>query len=440
MVQECEIEFGIVYEEFRPIHETEELAGDLCEARLTFELRSRNSMNFERADVYGPIRLQVTVKSPAAEATVNQLDCADFYHPVALLQIETRRFRIQRYLPHQLGPWESNLSIAFRASASARSLPWSPECPRVHTHSISCGDAAGIQAPPQFGILHGLTGGRLPSVSLPEFEPARNAIPHVLRIGGQAHPACAVEGFQRADGRHELHSVVGGLTFGSEDFPLPTPKREDGPQPPGPGFPRHAPSVKISTRSPTTQRVLCVPHARAGKSDRGQAPLRSPARPHQGQSGDPLARESDVRGPHSKRQRHAAALQESEAVQQMLAAERRSAKVGIELEQVEAEQREPIPETARRNETAAPGPRRSGAKRETPQTQQAPRIETRDDQMPFGHQDAGRLANRLVRLGFELEHVRHDHHIHPVGTRWAKHTRCRARRDIGSDSGLRPLR
>ena len=50
------------------------------------------------------------------------------------------------------------------------------------------------------------------------------------------------------DHRHQFHAVVGGSGFAAANSFSWSPLRRIAPQPPGPGLPEQAPSVKISTR------------------------------------------------------------------------------------------------------------------------------------------------------------------------------------------------
>ncbi|MNE53113.1 hypothetical protein D3C80_1478200 [compost metagenome] len=77
-----------------------------------------------------------------------------------------------------------------------------------------------IELLPQVSVLHRLLGGGLPAALLPVDHPFVDALHHVLRVGGQHHLAFTLERHQALDRGHQLHAVVGGLTFAAPQFLL----------------------------------------------------------------------------------------------------------------------------------------------------------------------------------------------------------------------------
>ena len=106
-----------------------------------------------------------------------------------------------------------------------------------------------VQPFPEVTILHGLFSRRAPAVTLPVRQPLRDAQPKILRVCGEAYLrrlfSCARPSMAAISSMRllvvwrsaPLTSFSASLCFSNAA------------QPPGPGFPRQAPSVKISTRS-----------------------------------------------------------------------------------------------------------------------------------------------------------------------------------------------
>ena len=75
-----------------------------------------------------------------------------------------------------------------------------------------------------------------------------DAVPDIVAVGVEIDLARLLQRVQRRDRGHQLHAVVGGLGLAARKFLRSSPlKRRIAPQPPGPGLPEQAPSVKIST-------------------------------------------------------------------------------------------------------------------------------------------------------------------------------------------------
>ena len=104
------------------------------------------------------------------------------------------------------------------ASSSARSLPSWPAWPFTHSHSISCCAASSSSSRQRSAFLTGF----LSAVRQPFFfQPCIHLLMPsctYLRIGVQAHAARALERFERADDRHQLHAVVGRRGFAAVEL------------------------------------------------------------------------------------------------------------------------------------------------------------------------------------------------------------------------------
>ena len=103
----------------------------------------------------------------------------------------------------------------------------------------------GVEPLPQLGILHRLLVGGAPAVALPAVDPAGDALAHILAVGVRS----TTQGFFSASSAEiaainsmRLLVVCGSPPFNSFST---SPNCRIAPQPPGPGLPEQAPSVKI---------------------------------------------------------------------------------------------------------------------------------------------------------------------------------------------------
>ena len=238
---------------------------DLGEPGLVLKELARDAVHLERPVVDLPIRLQVVVEPPFGQAAVHQLDAADLDDPVPQLRLEARRLRVENHLSHGRRP-----SMAERASESAFSLPSWPEWPLTPHPLDLMGRCGPLQPPPQVHVLHRLAVRGLPVPALPRRNPLRDPVLQVRRVGAEPDPARPAQRLQRFDRGGELHPVVRRVARPAERSFSRAPERSTAPQPPGPGFPRHAPSVKISIVSfiagNPRRRPPRAPHRRAAAS------------------------------------------------------------------------------------------------------------------------------------------------------------------------------
>src|SRR5690606_32144669 len=148
VVQEADVESGVVDDEFRAIDESEELVHDLGEARLVGQEFQGQAGDFLRTLLERAVRVEVLVVGPPRGPPFDELHAADFHHPVATFPAQAGGFGIEDHLPHagilpvQAGaPARCDRASAL-ASASTRSLPGSPEWPLTQRQSTWCGNAA----------------------------------------------------------------------------------------------------------------------------------------------------------------------------------------------------------------------------------------------------------------------------------------------------------
>src|SRR5436190_16198744 len=74
------------------------------------------------------------------------------------------------------------------------------------------------EALPEVDVLDRLLVRRAPAAPPPVVDPGGDALLYVERVGVKPHAARTLERLERADDRHELHAVVGGLGFAAVDL------------------------------------------------------------------------------------------------------------------------------------------------------------------------------------------------------------------------------
>ena len=139
-------------------------------------------------------------------------------------------------------------SAASQASASARSFSAWPPWPFTQCHSIAVRRRRVEQLLPQLGILDRLPVGGPPAVAAPAVDPFGDAVADVDAVGVQQRPGTAASAPRARGSRRAAPS--GCWWSAARRRTAPSRARPSGsttPQPPGPGLPLHAPSVKIST-------------------------------------------------------------------------------------------------------------------------------------------------------------------------------------------------
>jgi hypothetical protein len=84
VLQETDIEFGIVDDEFRAREEPEQVLGDVREARLMFQVGKGDAMDALGAFVDIPFGIQESMELASGQATVYELDAGHLDDPVTL--------------------------------------------------------------------------------------------------------------------------------------------------------------------------------------------------------------------------------------------------------------------------------------------------------------------------------------------------------------------
>ena len=157
-------------------------------------------------------------------------------HPPRLPAQETRRKTSAAGGSAGAGaaPWRPRrprcLRISSVASSSARSFQRLPACPLTQSQRIVVLlDQLGEAAPEVLVLEHPLLAP--PAAGDPAGEPLGDPLPQIEGVGEQVHPAAAGQGLQGADGRRQLHAVVGGgrLAAGELARPCRSPGRSGSP-------------------------------------------------------------------------------------------------------------------------------------------------------------------------------------------------------------------
>src|SRR5262245_33125074 len=80
------------------------------------------------------------------------------------------------------------------------------------------GHARRIEPLPQVGIRHRRLGRRLPAPLLPGDDPLADALLDVFGVGVEIDAGGMLQGFERGDGGHQLHAVVGRQRLAAADL------------------------------------------------------------------------------------------------------------------------------------------------------------------------------------------------------------------------------
>src|SRR6266496_3472432 len=84
--------------------------------------------------------------------------------------------------------------------------------------TVSSGDP--VKLPPQIHVFHRLLVGGAPAPAFPVVQPLADAFLNVLRVGVHLNFARRLQRLERPDYGGELHTVVGGIGFATEKFPI----------------------------------------------------------------------------------------------------------------------------------------------------------------------------------------------------------------------------
>lgn len=130
-IEEAHIERRVVDDQFSAGDEFKQGRCDLDELRLVLQTIQRQAVHGGCAFVDLTFGIDVAVEGASRDLAPVQLDGGDFDDAVALLGVQSGRFRIQYNLSHVCS---LNVSMPRLARASARSLPSWPAWPLTHTH------------------------------------------------------------------------------------------------------------------------------------------------------------------------------------------------------------------------------------------------------------------------------------------------------------------
>src|SRR5262249_30494492 len=95
----------------------------------------------------------------------------------------------------------------------------------VPTHRMR--DERCVEPLPEIDVLDWLLVGGAPAVGLPFLDPGGDPVAQILAVGVKVDEARPLERFERGDGRHQLHTVVGRVLFTAGEFLLGLTEFED---------------------------------------------------------------------------------------------------------------------------------------------------------------------------------------------------------------------
>src|SRR5258706_12794286 len=170
----------------------------------------------------------------------------------------------------------------------------------------------------------------------------------------------------------------------SFSFPL---KRRIAPQPPGPGLPRHAPSVKISTAS--SPMVVLMTTLRNGCQRPAPGALPPPRRGDEPHAVHALHGADHIGATEQRPPARPCLVHEGEAFEPDLLLERRHIAAEGAAIQLEPQHPQPVAQAQEPNEARVPGTvRLVHERRQLAQPPERQRVEARDDDLALRHQDA----------------------------------------------------
>src|SRR5690606_21242539 len=135
VVQEPDVEGGVVDHQLGAVDELEEFIGDGRELRLVGEEVQGQPGDLLRALLELALRVDVLVVRAPGGPALHQLHAADLDHAVALAPVQAGGFSVEDDLAHQW-PAARSFRASLRASTSTRSLSGSPECPFTQRQSM----------------------------------------------------------------------------------------------------------------------------------------------------------------------------------------------------------------------------------------------------------------------------------------------------------------
>lgn len=100
VVEEAEIETGIMRYQRRILDEVEELLGFLRKARLIRQEQVGKPVYFLRLERHVAFGIEIGVEMPASLDAIKNFDAADLNHPVAACRIQARGLSVENDFPH----------------------------------------------------------------------------------------------------------------------------------------------------------------------------------------------------------------------------------------------------------------------------------------------------------------------------------------------------
>jgi hypothetical protein len=100
VVEEGDVERGVVDHQLRAADELEQLVDDLGEPRLLRQEFVGDAVYVLRGAIDRPVGAQIAMKAAAGAAAIDQLDAADLDDAMPLLRLQPRGFGVEDDLPH----------------------------------------------------------------------------------------------------------------------------------------------------------------------------------------------------------------------------------------------------------------------------------------------------------------------------------------------------
>src|SRR3569623_52353 len=302
--------------------------------------------------------------------------------------------------------------MARLARASARSFSGWPVWPRTQCHSMRCGAAAASSRGQRSTVF---TGSRsavfqplLFQAEIHSVMPRRTYCESVViatvhgRLSASSPAMAAIS---------SMRLLVVRVSPPYRSFSVPL-LRSTTPHPPGPGLPRQAPSVYISTTSAMLDLTGGGLHHFAAA---GERPLRAPAGLDGREGRHPFLADHHVHAGKHWPVKTTQPFEKAPPPHHPFVTKRRPEAQRPLIDDVEAAQAEPLPDATEAEKASVPRGAAAAPPCQPPYTPEAPRIEGHDHHVALGDQHALDFAQYQVWVGRELEGMVQKHHVDAVG-------------------------
>ena len=94
MVNEAYVKGCVVYYKFSAFNKSNKIFENIAKPGLIFQELIGYAMHFNRTPINNAVRINIDVKAVTGCTTINQLDAANLYDPMALLGTQPRGFGV----------------------------------------------------------------------------------------------------------------------------------------------------------------------------------------------------------------------------------------------------------------------------------------------------------------------------------------------------------